>query len=82
MADAKKCDRCGKYYDTSPKRNITFSNVQIRNSVGYSPLYKTVMNIAIVDDNRNFRSLDLCGTCLKEFGEFMNPGQPHTEDEV
>ena len=48
MADAKKCDRCGKYYDENYHDRYVFGN--------------TITHIKLSTDfsDHNYKKLDLC----------------------
>ena len=61
MANAKKCDRCGKFYDTSISRavpgfwfGVTLDKVQIKT----------------INDNEAY-TRDLCDECMDELLEFL-----------
>lgn len=67
MAEAKKCDRCGKLYFYGCKED------SIR--WGFKPTDKNrIIMYGLKLDGRNgfsFATLDLCPTCTQEFGEWM-----------
>ena len=57
MASAKKCDRCGKYYDkcTSEKRINGYQVKGINIFTSYGP----------------YLELDLCGKCIDDLYDFL-----------
>lgn len=60
MSDAKKCDRCGKYYDSDANRNVAVDSVPIEGvDIG-----------AGRNAYRTFRC-DLCEDCAEELLKFM-----------
>ncbi len=64
MANAKKCDRCGKYYE----KNETKPRI-ITDACFVSGL-KTLANIP--NATFNDEHFDLCDECLEEFYRFMD----------
>lgn len=61
MSDAKKCDRCGKYYDSDANRNVAVDSVPIEGvDIG-----------AGRNAYRTFR-YDLCEDCAEELLKFMH----------
>ena len=60
MAVAKKCDRCGKFYEHYPTGN----------KMEYNAIRRlcTAANNYI---NREEVSIDLCPKCMEEFDKFM-----------
>lgn len=62
MADAKKCDRCGKFY--------TENTVQTCDEFGNKC---NVVKIKVIGDNGGIISHnDLCDDCVWKFDYFMN----------
>ena len=61
MADAKKCDRCGKFYD---ENTIT----KIINGFKYKIGGITVMSTGGSD----IFYADLCDDCVKDLNKFLN----------
>lgn len=62
MALAKKCDRCGKYYDHYP--------IDV-----YADVYNAIRFETKAADGTVIRTgerADLCPECLDELGRFMN----------
>lgn len=57
MANAKKCDRCGKYYDSS---TAVSSDGTFVNGVAFSTI-----------SGRFVEFKDLCDSCISEFKIFM-----------
>ena len=57
MADAKKCDRCGKYYDKCTKKRYVNGCF--------------VLGIKIYTSGP-FRAYDLCEDCVEDLYKFMN----------
>ena len=59
MADAKKCDRCGKYYDENYHDRYVFGN--------------TITHIKLSTDfsDHNYKKLDLCDDCFDELYKFL-----------
>lgn len=62
MADAKKCDRCGNYYDKNEKHE-TFGRVSGSKLSGI----RTVDRSGHMD-----KDFDLCDTCIGSFKKFMD----------
>ena len=72
MANAKKCDRCGKCYDPAsiednPTMVASFSNLIFQTAEAYKHHSFT----SIFDDN-NGNNIDLCPECAGEFTLFMD----------
>ena len=63
MAIARKCDRCGKFYEYYPKGNKVQHN-------GVQRIY-----ITITGDYDSGKQCDLCPECMKAFDEFMIDGK-------
>ena len=63
MAIARKCDRCGKFYDYYPK--------------GYDIQYNGVQRIYRDrgESLRHSTAYDLCPECMNAFDEFMSKGK-------
>ena len=59
MADAKKCDRCGKYYMDGEKRYTVDSF-----HVGYIKLMSV--------NGNHIDTYDLCDDCVKKLMRYMN----------
>ena len=70
MAEAHKCDRCGKYYDN----NTVFVKIsRLNRSV-------VVTGVAFVDiDGAAFNAHDLCDDCIVAFIDFLNPATDEPE---
>lgn len=67
--NAKKCDRCGAYYDKN-KKHKTFGRI----SGG------VISGIWMVDRNgTNERRFDLCDDCIGDLKEFLNIKEPDEE---
>lgn len=66
MANAKKCDRCGYYFDDTPNNEI---RLPYRMKQGYS---FRASRIAMVDEYGNYCHIDLCEKCLKAFNSYLN----------
>lgn len=60
MATARKCDRCGKYYDENKKYVCGLGRVQI---IG--------LCFAAINDNYSSK-IDLCDECLGKVKELLN----------
>ena len=60
MALAKKCDRCGKFYEHYLKSKLVQNNAIRR-------LYKNEYGNISSQDN----TIDLCENCMSEFENFM-----------
>jgi len=79
MADAKSCDRCGKFYNknlTSPLFGDTRSNLEILNR----PFGR--YTVAVIRDGLNTaKAFDLCDYCLGAFQQFMNIAGIYDEKE-
>jgi hypothetical protein len=66
MADAKKCDRCGKYYDEQEKKYTVDGNILA--SIKF-----------ISKQNCMIGRCDLCDECAKKLVQFMNPSRMAVE---
>lgn len=66
MANAKKCDRCGKYYDEYGEDMDVMGNLPIGD----------VNGIALVSDEYNRLSLDICPMCMIQFVDWLNAFDP------
>lgn len=60
MSDARKCDRCGQYYDSDTTRNISVDNVQVEG-----------VDIGIVRNYHHTFRCDLCEDCAEKLLKFM-----------
>lgn len=71
MAEAKKCDRCGKLYFYGCKEDaIRWSFKCVRSTDDKNRISMYGLKL----DGRaafSFKALDLCPTCAQEFGEWM-----------
>lgn len=70
MANAKKCDRCGKYYD----ENVRFKV----NSNGYRQNLSSVTEMAT--GGYHWKNYDLCDDCISDFKSFIG-GRKLAEEE-
>ena len=71
MANAKKCDRCGKYYEEREATPIE----TLAHSMEALIVPKTVMqNISVIE-----RILDLCPSCSESLKRWAN-GKENAED--
>lgn len=66
MADAKKCDKCGKYYDEYD--GVAFSVEQAERR--YIRMY-----LVPTDDYYRNRRFDLCPDCMKALISFIKQGE-------
>lgn len=76
MAEAKKCDRCGKLYFYGCKEDsIRWSFKSVRSTMtGSTDDKNRIAMYGLKLDARagiSFATLDLCPTCTQEFGEWM-----------
>ena len=62
MANAKKCDRCGQFYDNYP----------IGNSVGIYNGIRRVRKDEFGSIMAERETIDLCEKCMSEFAEFLS----------
>ena len=62
MAEARKCDRCGKLYE-------------IYTVIGLPNDLRKVSTITTGNDNADNESRDLCPECMDEFIEWYKKGQ-------
>ena len=67
MAIAKKCDRCGSFYDRYEKQTKVMDSSTTYTINGASFVYFNTENIAT-----SRVKFDLCPTCLDELIDFMN----------
>ncbi len=65
MADAKKCDRCGKYYDDYD--GVAFSEAVTRNKYDR-------MHLVRADDRGVYKKFDLCPDCMSALISFIKQG--------
>ena len=70
MSLAKKCDRCGKFYEHYPKGNKTQSNAIRKIQID---AFGGTMN------DYNEWMMDLCQECMNEFEKFMAKGGSSNE---
>lgn len=63
--EAKKCDRCGVFYDVEPKRSTTSSY--------FNQVRKINTNMNMSSCTR--AKYDLCPDCRKAFEEFVKGGK-------
>lgn len=61
MAIAKKCDRCGKYYD---------KNTEHKQNINGRLYYEDGMRFTVDELNTDFK--DLCDECLDKLHMFLN----------
>ena len=66
MANAKKCDRCGNYYDANTKYEIP-SYLDTRYAIGISTLVSFDFNC----ETEPGISYDLCDKCLESFYNWL-----------
>ena len=62
MANAKKCDRCGKYYD----ENTRFKS----NNCRYAQRVSSVTEITV--GGYHYKNYDLCDDCIADFRAFIS----------
>ena len=62
MANAKKCDRCGKYYD----ENTRFKSHNCR----YSQHVSSVTEMTA--GGYHYKNYDLCDDCIADFRAFVS----------
>ena len=71
MAEAKKCDRCGNYYDDNTYGSVKQDDKGNLVGTGY-----TIIGIDILKNigGRNIHDehFDLCDSCIVKFYLFMN----------
>lgn len=63
--DAKKCDRCGAYYDNEKEH--------ARESAFFDQIYKINSFMPLGSNTR--KKFDFCPDCRKAFVEFMEGGK-------
>lgn len=61
MSDAKKCDRCGRYYATDATRAVTVDSIPIEG-----------IDIGVVRNIHPTFWCDLCEECVEELLKFMH----------
>lgn len=66
MADAKKCDRCKKYYDDYD--GVGFSEALTANRYDR-------MNLIRADDYSRYKRYDLCPDCMSALISFIKQGE-------
>ena len=64
MAAAKKCDRCGNYYDDNRRKRI----------MGFS-----VIGIKIITQGP-YKNMDLCDICVDELYDFLKIKEDEKND--
>lgn len=64
MANAKKCDRCDKFYMTDDYKLL-------KNSKGINGYY--VRGVRAFTNSTGIEEFDLCPECVIKFYDFMNP---------
>ena len=69
MAIAKKCDRCGKYYD---------KNTEHKQNISGRLYYEDGMCFTVDEINTDFK--DLCDECLDKLHIFLNGAELIMED--
>ena len=69
MAIAKKCDRCGKYYD---------KNTEHKQNISGRLYYEDGMCFTVDEVNIDFK--DLCDECLDKLHIFLNGAELILED--
>ena len=57
MSNAKKCDRCGSYYEFNKTKH------QLKRSYGFGGLFK-VIGVDIIAENGIFHRIELCDECI------------------
>lgn len=67
MATVKKCDRCGKYYDTNSKYSRELYSLNQRIVCGISTLKSYGVGYEVQQDEE----YDLCDKCLEEFYDWL-----------
>lgn len=71
MSNAKKCDRCGKFYENH-KRRFRMDNNDFKNA--------NLAWIKLVDVNDHYiTSFDLCEDCVKELWHWLLNGEVRNE---
>ena len=81
MADAKKCDRCGKYYDKNERHTNPhqFEDGCVCTAGPIEIEYMAKIGIA-TKWRKIVEEYDLCDDCIDDFKEFMrNPSVFHGE---
>jgi len=68
--NAKKCDRCGKFYETGGNTSLIQCDSEYVGVLLYSDIYPKKANNTIHD---------LCNDCAEEFQKWMNQGANGTE---
>ena len=69
MATAKKCDRCGKYYD---------KNIEHKQNINGRLYYEDGMCFTSAEVTTDFK--DLCDECLDKLHIFLNGAELIMED--
>lgn len=75
MGSAKKCDRCGSYYE------LGHSSIQLRDPVAYTDYGKGLEPLALKGVIYTCFGIDLCPKCSKAFVTFMENETEVDEDE-
>ena len=73
MALAKKCDRCGKFYDHYPKGNKTQSNAIRKIQKDAAGGTEEVCTNWVID---------LCPDCMDSFEDWLKNIEPKTFNEI
>ena len=61
MAAAKKCDRCGKYYDTNKRHMLSNRCSDIKDGIAFTA----------ISGNRS-KQIDLCDDCIEKLDIFLS----------
>lgn len=73
MSNAKKCDRCGKFYENH-KRNFRINSTDFKNAI---PAWVKLVDIK----DSYITSFDLCEQCMKDLWHWLCNEEVCEEDE-
>lgn len=68
--NAKKCDRCGKFYENEESAAIKLTN-------GADNFCRRLWGVNI---NHNEKTFDLCDDCVEEFQKWMEQGKGQDQE--
>lgn len=72
MADAKKCDRCGKYYSKNDhKCHLSYHDLRYYEKFDIDNEYIIPATVAFSENCSNFFKFELCPDCMRDLIHFI-----------